>query len=225
MKMSFSTDIWKYALLVLSILISLNAVGIISIGVLVLGGAGTATGAYIITLIGFLVFGVAGVGCFTAMRESHILSITFLGVAGLSIFCETVFMIAFAAMKKDFIEMTGERVAKLWEQEIVKPDSMFGVQMQYQCCGKDSPQDYLQDDDDVLPPSCCRLKDCSDDYNIFTKGCLASAVKFVDDHSDYLILCLVAGVALEALGITASYYFGKSLQNRSQKNDQIIINE
>lgn len=50
--------------------------GIISIGVLVLGGAGTATGAYIITLIGFLVFGVAGVGCFTSMRESHILSIT-----------------------------------------------------------------------------------------------------------------------------------------------------
>lgn len=95
----------------------------------------------------------------------------------------------------------GQLVFLFVKFSVLKKLSLFGIQQQYQCCGKDSPQDYLQDDDDVLPPSCCRLQDCSDDYNIFTKGCLTSAVKFVDDHSDYLILCLVAGVALEVRDI------------------------
>lgn len=44
--------------------------------------------------------------------------------------CETAFMIAFAVMKDGFMDMTKERVANAWQQELVKPDSMLDIQIQ-----------------------------------------------------------------------------------------------
>ena len=122
---------------------------------------------------------------------------------------------------------------------------------QYECCGKNGSQDYIKNDDtDKLPSSCCLLGDCTDDNNIFSKGCEVMAVKFIDCQSDYLILTIVGLVALEvhfclillnklndlqnfifffgifqALAIISSYYLAKCVEGRGQKTEQVVISE
>lgn len=68
--------------------------------------------------------------------------------------------------------------------------------LQYECCGLNGQQDYLEKGD-KLPSSCCYLGDCSDSDNIFPKGCEVMSIKFIDSQSDNLILSLVGLVAFE----------------------------
>ncbi|XP_075168290.1 tetraspanin 42Ej [Haematobia irritans] len=221
MKMTFSIPVWKYALLTLSVAISLLGVILISVGVITLGGAGSPTGAYIVSALGALVFTLCTAGCFASLRESHKLSMVYIGLGVVTVVIETIFMIAFAVMKEDFMEMTKERVNNTWQQELVKPLSMNDIQIQYECCGMTGPQDY----NNKLPSSCCRLGDCSNEINVFGKGCGTAAIKFIDDESDNLILTLVGLVALEALSIISAYYLGKAVEARGVKSEQIVINE
>ncbi|KNC29242.1 hypothetical protein FF38_02364 [Lucilia cuprina] len=225
MKLSFSIAVWKYALLTLNVLVSALGVILISVGVVTLGGAGSPLGAYLATGLGSLALTLCSLGCFASLRESYNLSMAYLGLGAFTVVCETIFMISFAAMKSDYIDMTRQRVQDTWEQELSSPGAMFSIQTQYECCGKESPQDYIKDDTNELPSSCCILKDCSDDNNIFSKGCEIMAVKFIDCQSDNLILTIVGLVALEALAMISSYYFAKSLEARGQKSEQIVISE
>ncbi|XP_005179688.1 tetraspanin-2A-like [Musca domestica] len=222
MKMSFSIPVWKYALLTLSIVISMLCVVLISVGVITLGGAGSPLGAYTASLLGCLVFSLCTVGSFAALRESHLLSMVFAGLGVFTIVCETIFMIAFAVMKEDFMEMTKQRVEDTWQQELVKPGAMLDVQIQYECCGLNGQQDYLEKGD-KLPSSCCYLGDCSDSDNIFPKGCEVMSIKFIDSQSDNLILSLVGLVAFEALGIISAYYLAKAVQARGVKSEQAVL--
>ncbi|XP_065367940.1 tetraspanin-9 [Calliphora vicina] len=223
MKLSFSIAVWKYALLTLNVLVSVLGVILISVGVVTLGGAGSPLGAYLATGLGSIVLTLCSLGCFAALRESYALSMAYLGFGAFTVVCETIYMISFAAMKSDYIDMTRQRVQDTWELELSSPGAMFSIQTQYECCGKDSPQDYIKDN--KLPSSCCILKDCSSDNNIFTKGCENMAVKFIDCQSDNLILTLVGLVALEALAMISSYYLAKSLEARGVKSEQIVISE
>ncbi|KAM7344234.1 tetraspanin 42Ej isoform 2-T2 [Cochliomyia hominivorax] len=225
MKLSFSISVWKYALLTLNILMSALGVILISVGVVTLGGAGSPLGAYLATGLGSLVLTLCSLGCFASLRESYVLSMAYLGLGAFTVVCETIFMISFAAMKSDYLDMTKQRVQDTWEDELNNPGAMFSIQTQYQCCGKDSPQDYIKDDTDKLPTSCCLLKDCTHDNNIFSKGCETMAVKFIDCQSDNLILTIVGLVALEALAMISSYYLAKSVEARGQKSEQIVISE
>ncbi|XP_013098725.1 tetraspanin-6 isoform X2 [Stomoxys calcitrans] len=205
--------------------VQLVAVILISVGVITLGGAGSPTGAYLSSFLGALVFTLCTAGCFASLRESYVLSMVFVGLGVVVVIFETIFMISFAVMKDEFMEMTKERVNSTWKQELNKSGAMHSIQIQYECCGLKGPDDYKTADYIKLPKSCCRLEDCSNEDNVFTQGCDTRAIKFIDDESDNLILCLVGLVALEALSIISAYYLGKAVQSRGIKSEQIVINE
>lgn len=131
----------------------LQALGVIliSVGVVTLGGAGSPLGAYLATGLGSLVLTLCSLGCFASLRESYVLSMAvsifcfiiglnifvinyiflqFLGVGAFTVVCETIFMICFAAMKGDYIDMTRQRVQDTWEEELNNPGAMFSIQTQ-----------------------------------------------------------------------------------------------
>lgn len=114
----------------------------------------------------------------------------------------------------------------------------------HNCCGRDSPQDYLPDKQQTLPSSCCRWGDCAEDDNILARGCVDAVTSFFNDQSDNLVLIIVGLIAfqvrifslyifekkmwsffLQVLGVVSAYYFTQSMVNHKQKREQIIINE
>lgn len=54
----------------------------------------------------------------------------FVGLGAFTVLCQTIFMISFAAMKDDFMEMTKNRVLNTWQEELINPGAMFSIQMQ-----------------------------------------------------------------------------------------------
>ncbi|XP_037952978.1 tetraspanin-9 [Teleopsis dalmanni] len=225
MEMSFSHTFWKYTLLGFIITISLVDVVFISIGVVSLGAVGSVMGAYIVTSLGAIIFTISFVGCFAALRESYVLSFVFLGLSIVTIVLQMVFIIALAVYNDDLLEMSAERIDGLWDAETEKSGAMDNIHVMFGCCGKESPQDFLQDDDDVLPKSCCQLFDCTSAGNIYSKGCVGTVAEYFDDQNDYLVLIIIGLTALELMGIVSAFYLARSLPASSQKSEQIIIHE
>uniref|UniRef100_A0A0K8WHP3 Integral membrane protein n=1 Tax=Bactrocera latifrons TaxID=174628 RepID=A0A0K8WHP3_BACLA len=226
MKVPFSkATLWKYVFLVINCLITAFDVLLISCGVVSLGGAGSLTGAYTAASIGFLAMFIAFMGAMASVRQSLILSWAYIVTTVLCIVLETICMIAFGILKDDFYLMAVKRVQGIWDERPETQEEMDEIQEQHHCCGRDSPQDYLPDKQQTLPSSCCRWADCSDDKNIFARGCVDAATCFLNQQSDNLVLIIVGLIAVQVFGVIAAYYFTRSMVNLKQKREQIIINE
>ncbi|XP_054738767.1 protein late bloomer-like [Anastrepha obliqua] len=226
MKVPFSSaTLWKYVFLVLNCLIIVFDVLLISCGVISLGGAGTLAGAYTAASIGFLAMFIAFMGAMASVRQSLVLSWAYIVTTVLCIVLQTICMIAFGILKDDFTIMAAKRVQGIWDERPETQQEMDDIQVQHNCCGRDSPQDYLTDRRQTLPNSCCRWENCSDDENIFPKGCVDAATTFFNEQSDILILIILGLIAFQVLGVISAYYFTRSMVNHQQKREQIIINE
>ncbi|XP_020716277.1 protein late bloomer isoform X2 [Ceratitis capitata] len=198
---------------------------LISCGVVSLGGAGSLAGAYTAASIGFLAMFIALMGAMASVRQSLILSWAYIVSTVLCIVLQTVGMIAFGILKDDFTLMAAKRVQGIWNGRPETQQEMDAMQEQHNCCGRDSPQDYLPDKQQTLPSSCCRWGDCAEDDNILARGCVDAVTSFFNDQSDNLVLIIVGLIAFQVLGVVSAYYFTQSMVNHKQKREQIIINE
>ncbi|XP_017482698.1 PREDICTED: protein late bloomer-like [Rhagoletis zephyria] len=226
MEVPFSTaTLWKYVFLVLNCLITAFDVLLISCGVVSLGGAGSLGGAYTAASIGFLAMFIAFMGAMASVRQSLMLSWAYIVATVMCIILQTICLIAFGILKDDLTIMAAKRVQGIWNERPDTQEVLDEIQEQHYCCGRDSPQDYLPDKQQTLPNSCCRWGNCSEDKNIYAKGCVVAVTTFFNEQSDNLVLIIVGLIAFQVLGVISAYYFTRSMENLKQKREKIIINE
>ncbi|XP_017001589.2 protein late bloomer [Drosophila takahashii] len=140
----------------LNALNTLNALsGLLLIAIATLALA-KAPFVYIVFLYGLggIIFVSAILGCCGICQESVCMTATygFLLLGQLIISLLGIFGFKFS---EEYIEkFAAEEVQRKWNEELVKPGAMDPYQEVYECCGRDSPDDYVAIGRQTLPTSC-----------------------------------------------------------------------
>nr|XP_016940371.1 protein late bloomer-like [Drosophila suzukii] len=148
--MGCSTGCVKCFLITLSTLNALSGLLLIAIATLALLEDPLA---YIVFLYGLggIIFVSAILGCCGICLENVCITATYgfllLGQLIISFF-------GFKFRKEYILKFVKEKVQITWNEELVEPGAMDFYQELYSCCGRDSPDDYVDIGRETLPSSC-----------------------------------------------------------------------
>ncbi|EDV59740.1 protein late bloomer [Drosophila erecta] len=208
--MGCATGTIKYSLFLFNALWA-----ILGILVLILGGLGwgAMSNAY---AIGILVLGgtilvISLFGCCGAIRKSARMLWTYVSLLLVLLLLIVAFIILHP--KDVFKKYALQTVENQWELEQTSPGSMDNIQKTYQCCGRDSAQDYLDIKfwNDTVPSSCCKGGSCVNPLNLYVKGCLSQVEEAYADEATTLaylewgLLGLNAAILLLAIFLAIHY--------------------
>ncbi|KAH8320424.1 hypothetical protein KR067_003252 [Drosophila pandora] len=217
MEKSFSITPWKYGLLATCILIVTCNVFFFSCGVVTWGSAVSRSGSYSAALCGVSVFGVAFLGMYVSLKESHKYSVYYLICAGLVISALGAYLFVFTAMRTELMGRFEERMRRLFAEKTHHDDKMQPVHSLFGCCGMDGPQDYLRTEHGALPSSCCYAFDCSNPSHVYEEGCSTKAITNLRMQADLNYYSCLAIISLEFMGLFTAYYMGKARKHAKTK--------
>ncbi|XP_043655424.1 protein late bloomer [Drosophila teissieri] len=196
----------------LNTLNALSGLSLIAIATLALSKAPLA---YILFLYGLggIIFVSAVLGCCGICMENVCMTATygFLLLAQLIISLLGIFRFKFT---EDYIEkFAAEEVQMKWDQELVEPGAMDIYQTVYECCGRDSPDDYVAIGRQTLPLSCYPQEDTQMPH--YLAGCVQKSsenfvVLFSYAHDTNWI---AVGITILMM-ISAFYLVGKFRKHR-----------
>lgn len=119
-------------------------------------------------------------GCFGAVRESA-RSLWTYAVMLLILLVLTVIFICYNT-RDVFKNYALQEVDDLWIQEKSFPGTMDSKQKIYECCGRNSSDDYFQINRPT-PSSCCKAGNCINPLHIYATGCLIKVEEAFADEA------------------------------------------
>ncbi|CAG9760585.1 unnamed protein product [Ceutorhynchus assimilis] len=157
----------KYLLFVFNLIFAISGLGIIIAGGLVLSDVSDFThfttsdllGPPIVLIVaGSIVFIIAFLGCFGAIRESYKMLLTFAGLMVVIFILELAVGIAAAVYKGDFeggLKKTLRASMSNYTENNVEQVAWDKLQKKFKCCGIDKPTDWSLPSSAPWPKSCC----------------------------------------------------------------------
>ncbi|XP_012277952.1 CD151 antigen [Orussus abietinus] len=230
---SCGMSVIKYLLFIFNLIFALSGIGIIVAGALVLADVGAFSHflesrviapPIVLIVAGSIVFLVAFLGCYGAIKEHYNMLIAF-AVALLIIFViELAVGIAAAVFKNDF-SMVMKDSLKMSMKNYTQADQMAwdNVQTKLECCGVESWKDWIEAgviDSRRLPNSCCKDLPqgqwCSG-ASVNEKGCFEKLEMRVQDGAKVLIGVGIGIAFVEVAGIVLACCVAAAIKREGEK--------
>ncbi|XP_011178821.1 protein late bloomer [Zeugodacus cucurbitae] len=161
----------------------------------------------------YIIFGLvilfAVLGCVAALRESICLTVT----------C-AVFLLLLAILQIAVtINILNDRqtqsgiaiVEDAWDH-----DKIDALQREYECCGKDSSQDYILLNRQI-PLSCYENQNDADANNIYTEGCSAKLQQYYDSETTSIAAASWIIAAIEIIGFLLAVFLVINFRNKQRR--------
>ncbi|KAH0816700.1 hypothetical protein GEV33_006091 [Tenebrio molitor] len=161
---SCELSVIKYILFTFNLVFAISGVGLIVAGALVLSDVGEFSDfmegrilapPVVLIVTGCIVFLVASLGCYGAIRESYYMLMAFAVCLLIILIIELAVGIAAAVYKNDF-QMTMKDLMKSsmkrFENSRTDRDAWNRIQTKLMCCGVEGPTDWPEN---ARPMSCC----------------------------------------------------------------------
>ncbi|KAF7288111.1 CD63 antigen-like [Rhynchophorus ferrugineus] len=233
----------KYILFVFNLVFAISGLGIIIAGGLVLSDVSDfkhftnsdLLGPPIVLIIaGSIVFIIAFLGCFGAIRESYNLLVAFAGLLVLIFILELAVGIAAAVYKGDFegtLKKTLHASMANYTSNQVEQIAWDSLQKKFKCCGIDKPTDW--EAPDLWPKSCCyeqnldtlnldiiqpdkHCKDMNFGDNVYSKGCFQKLKDKIENNTKVLIGVGIGIAFVEVIGILLSCWLAYTIKNETK---------
>ncbi|EDW32526.1 GL10398 [Drosophila persimilis] len=230
----------KYVLFAFNVLFALSGLGILIAGAIVLADVnefnhfveGRVIAPPIVLIVtGLVIFLIASLGCFGAIKESPTLLLTFAVLLAVIFIVELAVGIAASVFKKDL-----EMMVKNSLQESIKrsssEDTMAwdNIQRKLMCCGVDTPADWRAiSANKTLPASCCQpqfidttVGHCLDSPALgkdkfYQDGCVGKLKDRIDKNASILIGVGIGIAFIQILGIVLACYLASSIRREQAK--------
>ncbi|XP_031628214.1 CD63 antigen [Contarinia nasturtii] len=235
---SCGMGIIKYILFAFNFIFAVSGLGILIAGILVLidindfkhflEGNIQAPPITLIVL-GSLIFFIAFLGCYGAIRESPTLLIWFAVLLGIVFLIELGVGIAACLFKADLEEFLQKSLKNSIERSNSNDlDAWDTVQKKLECCGITGYDDWVEiSKNRVIRSSCCRkdhidnqTNDCSnrpatypDKY--YTDGCLTKLKHRIGNNASTLITVGIGVAFIQLIGIVLACYLAASIRRES----------
>ncbi|XP_017078737.1 protein late bloomer [Drosophila eugracilis] len=201
--MGWTSGCVKCFLNTLNTLNALSGLSLIAIATLALSKAPLA---YIVFLYGLggIIFVSAILGCCGICQENVCMTATygFLLLGQLIISLLGIFGFRFS---EEYIEkFAAEEVQMKWNEELVAPGAMDIYQQVYECCGRDSPDDYVAIGRKTLPSSCYPHSDTQKLH--YTTGCVQKSSQNFVTIFNYANDTNWVAVGITVLMVIAAFY-------------------
>ncbi|KAG5882055.1 hypothetical protein JTB14_007717 [Gonioctena quinquepunctata] len=219
---SCGMSVIKYILFVFNLFFALSGLGIIIAGAIVLADVSDFNAfvssdlmgpPMVLIVTGAIVFIIAFLGCFGAIKESYNLLMAFAGLLIIIFILELAVGISAAVYKADFQEALKDNLKKSMEKYTEENSSekisWDNVQKKLMCCGVDGPSDWQGQ---LTPVSCCTDEKpeleveafCSDNAfgtYVFNTGCFDNMKMKIESNTKILIGVGVGIAFIEVVGI------------------------
>ncbi|CAD6205659.1 GSCOCG00009953001-RA-CDS [Cotesia congregata] len=211
----------KYLLFFFNVIFSAAGLGILIVGCKILAdvtnynhfmGGRILAPAIVLIIIGMIVFVIAFLGCFGAVKEIHILLIAF-GVALLTIFAiELAIGIGIAIFQSDVSDLLRTTLRESLVTYESEPDNKVAwdsIQTYFHCCGVDSSDDWEESLKEKLPSTCCYSNNtdpCEKGNPLINPhGCYQTLLRQIRTNSE-LLIWLGAAIALIEVSFFINIY-------------------
>ncbi|KAH8358052.1 hypothetical protein KR084_001209 [Drosophila pseudotakahashii] len=229
----------KYVLFAFNVLFAISGLGILIAGAVVLADVnefnhfveGRVLAPPIVLIVtGLIIFLIASLGCFGAIKESPTLLVTFAVLLAVIFIVELAVGIAASVFKRDL-----EGMVKNSLQESIKSsnseDTMAwdNIQQKLMCCGVDTPADWRISANKTLPASCCQPQfidttemHCKNSPALgkdkyFQDGCVGKLKNRIEKNAIILIGVGIGIAFIQILGIVLACYLANSIRTERAK--------
>ncbi|XP_012054698.1 PREDICTED: CD151 antigen [Atta cephalotes] len=224
---SCGMNVIKYILFIFNLIFAISGLGIIVAGAWVLADVGEfdhfvesriMAPPIVLIVAGFIVFAIAFLGCYGAIKEHYNMLIAF-AVALLIIFIiELAVGIAAAVFKNDF-SMAMKNTLKESIKNYTETDRQAwdNIQKKLQCCGADGPRDWI-DNPAGIPSSCCNetMLVCQI-VTANTEGCFRKLEMRVQNSATVLIGVGIGIAFVEIAGIVLACCLAAAIKKENDK--------
>lgn len=230
----------KYILFGFNVVFAISGLGILVAGAIVLADIkefgyfmeSKATAPPIVLIVtGLIIFLIASLGCFGAIRESPPLLLIYAALLAIIFIVEMAVGIAAIVFKKD-LEMV---INKSLEQSITRSNrddiiAWNNIQQKLMCCGVNDPTDWTNiSPNKTLPASCCMPKfidqtvgHCFDlqvvgENKYFQDGCVGKLKNRIDKNAVILIGVGIGIAFIQILGIILACFLANTIRQERMK--------
>ncbi|KAG8036139.1 hypothetical protein G9C98_004719 [Cotesia typhae] len=221
----------KYLLFFFNVVFSIAGLGILIVGCKILADVGNynhfmggriLAPAIVLIIIGIIVFVIAFLGCFGAVKEKHILLIAF-GVALLTIFAiELAVGIGISIFQSDVSDLLRTTLRESLAKYDTNSDNKVAwdsIQTYFHCCGVDASDDWEEFLKENLPTSCCLRNNtdpCQKENPLkITNGCYQTLLRQIRSNSE-LLIWLGAAIALtEIIGVMLGFQLATFIKRQA----------
>ncbi|CAG9760575.1 unnamed protein product [Ceutorhynchus assimilis] len=227
----------KYLLFGFNLLFAISGIGIIIAGALVLSDIGEfrhfmegrlLAPPVVLIVAGCIVFLVASLGCYGAIRESYTMLMGFAACLLIIFIIELAVGIAAAVYKNEVHKGLKQLMRNSLDKYLTSDSDKIAwdnLQTKLQCCGVDRSTDW----DDNRPPSCCHPtregaedpspKHCKDarpgDESLYSTGCFEMIEMKAENASKVLIGVGIGIAFIELIGIVLACWMASAIKKRS----------
>lgn len=239
----------KYLLFIFNLVFAISGIGIITAGAVVLSdsvdfhhfASNDLIGPPIVLIVaGSVVFLIAFLGCFGAIRESYKLLIAFAGLLIVIFVLELAAGIAAAVYKGDFeesLKKTLHASMANYTNSQVEKYAWDNLQMKFKCCGIDQPTDW-QIPPALYPRACC-YEDHDDDHSkrpdnevmksdsycsrsdygryVYSKGCYQKLKDKIERNTKALIGVGIGIAFIQVVGIVLACWLAYTIKNENER--------
>ncbi|XP_063699897.1 CD63 antigen-like [Culicoides brevitarsis] len=237
--LSWSASFVKYLLFGFNFVFAVTGIILLSVGLTVQGAyhgykdildSGFYSVPSLLIAIGSIIFFIAFFGCCGAIKENYCMTLTFsillilvfilelsAGISGYVLRNQTSKLVSdgLKSTMKEYENST--EIAKIWDE----------IQMDYQCCGVNSPKDWIEvlhnDTNDGLPISCCKPetgiignRECNLKMTdkVYQNGCVVEFGNFVQAHAVSLGAAGIVLAFIQFIGIFFACFIAKQIRDR-----------
>ncbi|KAH8267100.1 hypothetical protein KR018_005687 [Drosophila ironensis] len=218
----------KHLLLLLNFVFCVLGLALIAFGIFFLISAaenavsiGENVAGGLIIGLGVVILIIAIFGCLAAIHEARVRLLIYVGAVVLLILAQLLFLSMASHGTKDGISGSiNEGFERLWEAERNETGALAYYESWLQCCGVNNSEDYWIIHH-AIPSTCCWNNKCVDKSSVFTSGCKAKFVEYLDDKLlVFKIVCWLLVIG-EAVGAVFGWMLFSSLKNQSRRNNAV----
>uniref|UniRef100_A0A1Y1L9E2 Tetraspanin n=3 Tax=Photinus pyralis TaxID=7054 RepID=A0A1Y1L9E2_PHOPY len=231
----------KYILFIFNLIFAISGIALIVAGAVVLSDVGEfnhfmegriLAPPVVLIIVGAIVFIVAFLGCFGAIRESYYLLMAFALCLLVIFIIELAVGIAAAVYKSDFEEVLKDTLKSSMDNYYSSKSDRLAwdnMQVKLECCGVEAPTDWP---DKQRPFSCCHKTERTDakppesfhcvqaepgDDILYSVGCF-DRLQMKADSSAKILIGVGIGIAfVEIIGIILACWLASAIKDRDSK--------
>ncbi|XP_012251676.2 CD63 antigen-like [Athalia rosae] len=233
---SCGMNVIKYILFFFNLIFAISGIGIIAAGALVLSDVGDfnhflesriIAPPVVLIFAGCIVFFIAFLGCYGAIKENYTMLIVFAGALVIIFTIELAVGITAAVFKTDFSNgMKGTLKSTMMNYTEADKVAWDNVQRKLECCGVDGPEDWETAkviESGTLPTSCCEMTDTNSKcimnggIKVHTKGCYEELEMRVRNGATILIGVGIGIAFVEIAGVVLACCLASAIKREGDK--------